>query len=87
MGDLAVWPALPAAVGGGPVRYRWALGTTRWGRDVLDWQDLAGTNSTQNVTVRRWLAWMSVSAEPLIAALVGAPRSAPVCRRRPPARS
>lgn len=53
-------PLGPAAVGGGPVRYRWALGTTRWGRDVLDWQDLSGSNSTQNVSVRRCSARLSV---------------------------
>ena len=44
--------ALPPVVGGGTVRYRWALGTTRWGRDVLDWQEWAGTNATQTVPVR-----------------------------------
>ena len=39
------------AVGGGAVRYRWAIGTTRWGRDVLDWVDFEGSNSTEEVGV------------------------------------
>jgi hypothetical protein len=38
-------------VGGGAVRYRWAIGTTRWGRDVLDWVDFEGSNSTEEVGV------------------------------------
>ena len=53
------------AAASGTVSYRWALGTTQWGRDVLDWQDLGGggsgssSNSTQEVQVggcrgRRW---------------------------------
>lgn len=42
--------AFQSPLGGGTVKYRWALGTTRWGRDVLDWQDFAGTNYTQNVS-------------------------------------
>jgi hypothetical protein len=36
------------------VRYRWAIGTTRWGRDVLDWVDFEGTNSTEEVEVGAW---------------------------------
>lgn len=34
---------------GGPIDYRWAIGTTRWGRDVLDWVKFAGTNATEAV--------------------------------------
>ncbi|KAL4419982.1 hypothetical protein ABPG75_007080 [Micractinium tetrahymenae] len=44
-------------LGGGKVRYRWAIGTTRWGRDVIDWVTFDGANTTQetpsgNVTKR-----------------------------------
>ena len=37
--------------GGGAVRYRWAVGTTRWGLDVLDWIDFDGYSITQAVQV------------------------------------
>ena len=42
---------------GGPIDYRWAIGTTRWGRDVLDWVKFAGTNATEAVEVRRLGGW------------------------------
>lgn len=42
---------LACAVGGGEVRYRWAIGTTRWGRDVIDWVPFEGANATREVRV------------------------------------
>lgn len=41
------------AVGGGEVRYRWAIGTTRWGRDVIDWVPFEGANATREVRVSK----------------------------------
>lgn len=92
-------PCLSRTVGGGPVRYRWAIGTTRWGRDVHDWVDWEGTNSTREVAVslptalqqhmQRPLPWLSGEDEGVCAQPPTRRRSAPpppaAARRRPAA--
>ena len=43
----------------GPMKYRWAIGSSRGGRDVLDWLDFQGATSVQPVQVTAWHAgWL-----------------------------
>lgn len=46
----------------GPMQYRWAISSTRWGRDVLDWVPFEGFSSMQAVQVRLfvWVGGMFV---------------------------
>ena len=87
-------PACPAA-GSGRVQYRWAVGTTRWGRDVVPWTEYSGYHLVQPVQVGRggaakllaavrWPAHVSArGASPLdCPALCTAPSSLLLCSPR-----
>ena len=42
----------------GVLQYRWAVGSTQWARDVVDWVDVLGaSNITQTVQVGMLLLW------------------------------
>ncbi|PSC75196.1 Helicase sen1 [Micractinium conductrix] len=52
-GVAFAFSAFRSPLGGGEVRYRWAIGTTRWGRDVLDWVPFEGRKATEELKTPR----------------------------------